>query len=230
ILGLLYTIADDQSKREGYVHDGITCNLCGVEPIRGVRYRCTQCLDYDLCQVCESIDLHPQGHVFYKVRVPIPALNEPNLVPVRLYPGSPQLARTLPANLAFKHIVEIQRETAFKQSEIVAQYEKFRCLVTDEHVADCYGVCGAISAESLAMLIAPHISGANLLVSRLIKMYDRDGDGLVSFRDYIVTLDTLWNGTDAARLYEVFKGYDLDDDGLVGYDDFKRIFASYLEL
>jgi len=33
-------------------HESITCDVCGVSPIVGVRYRCTVCPDYDVCEIC----------------------------------------------------------------------------------------------------------------------------------------------------------------------------------
>lgn len=33
-------------------HESITCDVCGVSPIVGVRYRCTVCPDYDVCGLC----------------------------------------------------------------------------------------------------------------------------------------------------------------------------------
>jgi hypothetical protein len=33
-------------------HHGITCDQCGASPVVGVRYRCSVCPDFDLCEVC----------------------------------------------------------------------------------------------------------------------------------------------------------------------------------
>ncbi|KNC71941.1 hypothetical protein SARC_15513, partial [Sphaeroforma arctica JP610] len=54
LLNLLYTIAEDQARQEGYVHRGLTCNSCHVGVIRGVRYKCANCADFDLCELCET--------------------------------------------------------------------------------------------------------------------------------------------------------------------------------
>lgn len=33
-------------------HDGIKCNGCNVEPIKGVRFKCKTCENYDYCENC----------------------------------------------------------------------------------------------------------------------------------------------------------------------------------
>ena len=87
LLNMLYHIAEDQSRREGYVHRQVSCNSCGTIPIRGIRYRCSNCADYDLCEQCEAMQLHPKTHLFFKIRVPAPFFdNTQRPQPVR-YPG-----------------------------------------------------------------------------------------------------------------------------------------------
>ena len=41
-------------------HSGVSCDVCEVYPIGGVRYKCTVCDDYDLCSKCKQIGSHPQ--------------------------------------------------------------------------------------------------------------------------------------------------------------------------
>jgi hypothetical protein len=36
----------------GDIHIGVSCDLCQSSPIRGVRYKCEVCRDYDLCSNC----------------------------------------------------------------------------------------------------------------------------------------------------------------------------------
>ena len=54
------------------VHLGIKCNRCGMLPIKGDRYKCHICKDYNLCQDCEQLNSetceHP--HDFIKMRNP----------------------------------------------------------------------------------------------------------------------------------------------------------------
>jgi hypothetical protein len=70
------------------VHRGIICSSCN-DVIRGIRYMCANCTDYDVCEACEKKDVHYKTHVFLKIRIPIPALAIPPgaLLPV-LYPGN----------------------------------------------------------------------------------------------------------------------------------------------
>mmetsp|Transcript_48150 Transcript_48150/g.35343 ORF Transcript_48150/g.35343 Transcript_48150/m.35343 type:complete len:620 (+) Transcript_48150:69-1928(+) len=43
------------------VHGGVTCDECGMFPIRGIRYKCTVRDDYDLCESCMSKNTQPHA-------------------------------------------------------------------------------------------------------------------------------------------------------------------------
>jgi outer membrane biosynthesis protein TonB len=51
------------------IHHNIKCDGCGVCPIRGVRYKCATCPDYDLCAPCETKGQHPVNHPLIKLKV-----------------------------------------------------------------------------------------------------------------------------------------------------------------
>ncbi|GFN89506.1 next to brca1 1 protein, partial [Plakobranchus ocellatus] len=51
-------------------HLGIYCDNCNIS-ITGIRYKCGNCLDFDLCERCEQMqNLHDPSHVFLKLRHP----------------------------------------------------------------------------------------------------------------------------------------------------------------
>jgi len=54
------------------IHHGVTCDGCEVNPIQGIRYKCTVCRDYDLCSICEAKNQHPPGHPLLKLKVSAP--------------------------------------------------------------------------------------------------------------------------------------------------------------
>jgi next-to-BRCA1 protein 1 len=42
------------SEPGAVVHRGVTCDSCQMHPLLGVRYKCADCADYDLCEGCLS--------------------------------------------------------------------------------------------------------------------------------------------------------------------------------
>jgi hypothetical protein len=88
------------------VHVGVTCARCHERDIRGVCYRCANCLDFSICAKCEvesrEEDSHPSWHVFLQLRRPLVASSSASMpqLPMNLvYPtaltGAP--ATSLPA-------------------------------------------------------------------------------------------------------------------------------------
>ena len=63
-------------------HHYSKCRACGTAPIRGVRYRCLQCVDYDICSKCEASHQHDVMHTLVKIPkvLPLsPSLNDAKL-------------------------------------------------------------------------------------------------------------------------------------------------------
>ena len=50
------------------VHLGTSCSLCTASPIKGARFKCTTCADFNLCEDCEDGNEHE--HVLLKLRLP----------------------------------------------------------------------------------------------------------------------------------------------------------------
>merc|ERR1712004_846697 len=60
------------SMFEGERHPGIVCDGC-EGPVVGIRYKCVQCPDYDLCMSCENSGKHPDHRMIRLVK-PRPVL------------------------------------------------------------------------------------------------------------------------------------------------------------
>ena len=55
------------SKPNTTTHMGITCDNCKARPIRGTRFKCLVCPDYDVCSACEEKNVHSHPKmVFYE--------------------------------------------------------------------------------------------------------------------------------------------------------------------
>lgn len=57
------------------------CDGCETYPIKGIRYKCSVCKDFDFCSICEERQQHP--HAFLKIRNP----NEVPSVMVTMLPA-----------------------------------------------------------------------------------------------------------------------------------------------
>jgi hypothetical protein len=51
-------------------HVGVICDGCNRSPIVGIRYKCLECFDYDLCESCADRQLIHAHHVMAKIRTP----------------------------------------------------------------------------------------------------------------------------------------------------------------
>ena len=54
---------------EDIVHGSVKCDGCSEEPIKGIRFKCRVCEDYDLCTRCfqRRSELHPQHQMFLEI-------------------------------------------------------------------------------------------------------------------------------------------------------------------
>lgn len=231
LLNLLYHIAEDQARRDGYIHRGVTCNSCGAMPIQGIRYRCANCIDYDLCETCEAMQVHIKTHLFYKVRIPAPFLGNPRQSQPVWYPGKPaMLPRSLPRPLAKR----LMRETSFENTELDALWDQFRCLANYEWADDPNKLYMAIDRKTFDRCFVPNTSirppPPSLIYDRMFAFYDTNNDNLIGFEEFLKGLASLNNKSNMERLRRVFRGYDIDGDGYIERKDFLRVFRAYYAL
>ncbi|KAK6521310.1 hypothetical protein TWF506_001534 [Arthrobotrys conoides] len=237
VLQLLYLIAEDQAKQQGYVHRGVTCNLCSAMPIRGVRYRCSNCIDFDLCESCEAQDIHPKTHLFYKVRIPAPFLGSPQKTQQPVYPGKPSI---MAISIPPEALKRFTKETCFEPPEIEALYEQFKCLAATEFPDDPNGLGGGIDRKTFDKCFVPnnHLRPPppNLIYDRMFAFFDTDGNKLIGFEEFVKGLSiktkkplpTTANMTEKFR--RTFRAYDLDDDGYIERKDVLKMFRAYYAL
>jgi Ca2+-binding EF-hand superfamily protein len=227
IVQLLFRVSEDATRRNAYVHRGCACNGCGVVPIRGIRYRCANCSDYDLCEGCESQGLHIKTHIFYKIRVPTPSFGPRHLQPV-WYTGDPDsVMRVLPKEL----IAKLSRETGFERPELDAYWEQWTFMASTDWRDDPDDINLAMDRRTFERCLVPsggyRSPAPSLIFDRMFAFYDTNKDDLIGFPEFLHGLSYRKRRD---KWKKIFEGYDIDGDGFVERKDFLRMFRSYYVL
>lgn len=62
-----------RTPKEVVIHDNVVCDRCDQGPIKGIRYSCLDCQDYDLCEKCfksnNKLEFHQ--HDFRTIKKPL---------------------------------------------------------------------------------------------------------------------------------------------------------------
>ena len=56
----------DRDSNGEVIHRGVQCDACNTRPIKGARYKCLKCSNFDLCGQCESFGKHDPNHPMIK--------------------------------------------------------------------------------------------------------------------------------------------------------------------
>ncbi|CAG8502421.1 2994_t:CDS:2 [Acaulospora morrowiae] len=88
-----YMLTPEERLNNG-IHAGIACNYCGKREWKGMRYKCSECLDYDLCFACITMSnlLHNVQHHFLKLADPV----DPKATPEDILSASVTILPILP--------------------------------------------------------------------------------------------------------------------------------------
>ncbi|KAF8943637.1 hypothetical protein BGZ47_005210 [Haplosporangium gracile] len=221
LMNLLYAIAEDQAVKEGHIHRGITCNNCRTVPIRGLRYKCANCQDYDLCEGCEAAEVHIKSHVFMKIRIPIPPLaNSRTKKLPPFYPGIPQGNTSTPDHM----LQDLLQKTHFDNVELDAMYSQYLSLSTLDQDG------GGITRLTFEQALGPLGLEKNLITDRIFRFFDQDDDETISFKEMACGLSVLCKGNFEEKITYAFQGYDLDDDGYISREELHEMFKAYFYL
>ncbi|KAK5109063.1 hypothetical protein LTR62_007519 [Meristemomyces frigidus] len=224
IKGLLYYIAEEDAKRKAYEHRGIFCEECDKSPIRGIRWHCLNCPDFDLCSTCESKTDHPKTHVFVKIKIPIPVLSQPDLQQPSWYPGDP---RKIWPSLPLAERTLLANRYGFEEAQVEALYDQFSCLANVCTAADSSGVEGAMDNRAFRKALTParwpQRFAPNAVYDRMFAFYDRESKGVIGFVDFVDGMSYLRGPQRYTPLERALRGFDVDGDGYCDRTDFLRM-------
>ncbi|CAL1544063.1 unnamed protein product [Lymnaea stagnalis] len=77
-----YDLLVFDNAQDGTQHPKVMCDECKTEGIRGVRWKCGSCYNYDLCSACYGGDKHDLSHPFLRIDNPWSKLH--HKVPCRM--------------------------------------------------------------------------------------------------------------------------------------------------
>lgn len=224
---LLFHIAEEDAKRQAYHHRGFRCEECACE-IKGIRWHCLQCFDFDLCSTCEATTRHHKTHIFAKVKIPIPWLcNTLDRVLDDWYPGDPKKVHH-PLDPALAK--SLGHRFAFLEPQIDAFFDQFICLANCAWPQDPVG--SKIAMDRLAFNRAlshrrwESKAAASALYDRMFSFYDTDNNGLIGFEEFVSGMDYLRGADRFESLDRAIRGYDLDGDGYIERADVLRLLAA----
>lgn len=125
------------------------------------------------------------------------------------------------SSLTSNEIFNLKKKTHFEEVEIETLFEQFKTLAPEEN---------GITREAFNQCLGPLGRQKNLVMDRMFLFYDQNGDGVISFEEFICALSVLVKGSQEEKLKHVFEGYDLDKKGYVVYKDFQQMFKAYFNV
>ena len=63
----------------------------------------------------------------------------------------------------------------------------------------------------------------NRLENHIFRLFDRDGNGSIDFKEFMVVLYVMSSGTPEENLKQIFKVFDVDGDGCISRQEITRI-------
>ncbi|XP_038004189.1 lysophosphatidylcholine acyltransferase 2 [Motacilla alba alba] len=128
---------------------------------------------------------------------------------------------TLPMEAGLVEFTKISRKLNLKWNHVREQLDTFAAIASASKG-------GRIGIEEFAEYLKLPISD---VLKELFLLFDRNGDGTIDFREYVIGLSILCNPANTEETIRMaFKLFDMDEDGTITEDEFASIIQSALRL
>jgi len=109
----------------------------------------------------------------------------------------------------------IARNTAMKREAVEVQYRTFLKQHPD----------GRISRKSFHSMMKECYPGADTekLEKHIFRMYDSNKDGHIDFREFMIVLYIMSNGSPEENLKQIFRVFDINNDGTITLKELQKI-------
>ncbi|XP_023790523.1 lysophosphatidylcholine acyltransferase 2 [Cyanistes caeruleus] len=128
---------------------------------------------------------------------------------------------TLPMEAGLVEFTKISKKLNLKWNHVREQLDTFAAIASASKG-------GRIGIEEFAEYLKLPISD---VLRELFLLFDRNGDGTIDFREYVIGLSILCNPANTEETIRMaFKLFDMDEDGTITEDEFASIIQSALGL
>ncbi|XP_064016473.1 lysophosphatidylcholine acyltransferase 2 [Pogoniulus pusillus] len=126
---------------------------------------------------------------------------------------------TLPMEAGLVEFTKISKKLNLKWNHVREQLDTFAAIASASKG-------GRIGIEEFAEYLKLPISD---VLKELFLLFDRNGDGTIDFREYVIGLSILCNPANTEETIQMaFKLFDMDEDGTITEDEFAAIIQSAL--
>uniref|UniRef100_A0A8C3RE18 Lysophosphatidylcholine acyltransferase 2 n=1 Tax=Cyanoderma ruficeps TaxID=181631 RepID=A0A8C3RE18_9PASS len=128
---------------------------------------------------------------------------------------------TLPMEAGLVEFTKISKKLNLKWNHVREQLDTFAAIASASKG-------GRIGIEEFAEYLKLPVSD---VLKELFLLFDRNGDGTIDFREYVIGLSILCNPANTEETIQMaFKLFDMDDDGTITEDEFASVIQSALGL
>ncbi|KAI3632610.1 hypothetical protein MIR68_009716 [Amoeboaphelidium protococcarum] len=234
LIQLLNSVSETQAQIDAHIHRGVTCNECHQSAIRGIRFKCLNCMDFDICQQCQFTTTHNPLHCFVQIKIPIPPLANPRIALLRpFYNGNMNQSYTDPVDS--DDMDSVRAETAFDPLQFGALYQQFLSQAVSVQQNNDGTVIAVITKDNFTRCFGPIGNGNKYLIDRLFQVFSSLNDkeiisAGITFGGFIRCMNILINGTKELKIEFAFKVIDSGFKGAIVQEDLKRFLIAYLDL